>query len=43
MSKLDFESQRVLEDIKGGTFEVVVSNLDFEPERVLEGMKLENF
>ena len=43
MSKLDFESQRVLEDTKGGTFEVVVSNLDFEPERVLEGIKLENF
>ena len=43
MSKLDFKSERVLEGIKGGTFEVVVSNLDFKYERVLEGVKWGNF
>ena len=38
VSKLNFEPKRVLEGIKGGTFEDTVSKLDFESERVLEGM-----
>ena len=43
VSKLEFESERVLEGIKGGMFEVVASNLDFESEKVLEGIKWGNF
>ena len=43
MSNLDFEIERVLEGIKGGASEAVVSNLDFESERVLEGIKWGNF
>ena len=43
MSKLDFESERVLEGMNEGTFEVVMSILYFESERVLEGIKWGNF
>ena len=43
VSKLNFEPKRVLEGIKGGTFEDTVSKLDFESERVLEGIKWGNF